>query len=68
MTEQLKLKDYKKMELNRIYKFDNLFLSYDGEILLSHYTQEEFWYPFYETDKWFITWKDRDLTKTDNFY
>lgn len=68
MTEQLKLKDYKKMELNRIYKINNLSLSYDGTILLSHYTSEQFWYPFYEDDDFFITIKDKTLTKTDNFY
>lgn len=68
MEKTLTLSDYRDMEINRIYYFDNLRLVFDGNILLSKYPIESFWHPFYEDGEWFEKWKDRELTKTDKFY
>jgi hypothetical protein len=67
MNEQLTLKDYKQMEKNRVYYFDNLSVVYDGKTLLSHYSQELFWHPFDENEEWFVKWKGRELTITDKY-
>ncbi|MDT0160345.1 hypothetical protein [Bacillus sp. AG4(2022)] len=67
MVNTLTLKDYRDLEVNRIYYFDNLKLVFDGKNLLSKYPMERYWHPFYE-DEWFEKWKDRELTKTDKFY
>lgn len=64
LTSDYCLKDYKSLPKNEVYKFDNLFVFWNGEILLSHYEQEMMWYPFDENDKYFQMWKDRTLSDT----
>lgn len=63
----MKLKDYRNLEVNRIYYFDNLSVVFTGDILLSKYPQETMWYPW-DKDEWFIKWQERELTETSKFY
>lgn len=63
----LKLKDYKQMEIDRVYLVGNLFLVFDGVKLLSKYPSEIMWHPFSEFDDFFIRIKDRELSETDKF-
>lgn len=53
------LKDYKKLEIDKIYIFDNLRVLFDGKQLLTKYPQEAFWYPL--DGSYFERWKDRTL-------
>lgn len=59
----MKLKDYAKMKINKIYHFDNMEIQIDADgQLWSHYPQyEEMWYPFYTNDRWYEKWKEKEL-------
>lgn len=61
----MKLKDYEKMEVNKIYHFDNMEIQrLEDGTLLSHYPQHEtMWYEFYTDDEWYEKWKDRELVE-----
>ena len=63
-----KLKDYKQLPINRIFRFDNLSVAWTGDMLLSKYPQETMWYPWNTEDKWFKTWKESELTDTGKDY
>ena len=59
-----KLKDFEQLPVNRIYRFDNLSVVWDGSMLLSKYPQEIMWHPWDTKDEWFEKWKERELTDT----
>ncbi len=59
-----RLMDFEQLPINRIYRFDNLFVVWDGSMLLSKYPQETMWYPWDISDQWFEKWKDRELIDT----
>lgn len=62
----LKLKDFKEMEVDRIYRVGNLYLVFDGTKLLSKYSSEIMWHTLSEFDDFFIKIKEMKLVKTDN--
>lgn len=55
------LKDYRKLEVDKIYIFDNLLVRFDGEALLTKYAQETMWYEMEEGNSYFMEWADRIL-------
>lgn len=59
-----KLKDYNLLDINKIYIFENLYVRFDGEVLLTKYSLEEFWYEMDVNGEYFNTWKERGLFET----
>lgn len=57
----ISLKDYKKLEVDKIYIFDNLLVRFDGEALLTKYSLETMWYELEESNSHFISWSDKVL-------
>lgn len=59
------LKDFRELDISKIYIFDNLLVRFDGEILLTKYPMETVWYEMEESDPYFIKWSDRVLFETN---
>ncbi|WJV20789.1 hypothetical protein QU593_10265 [Rossellomorea marisflavi] len=65
--KQLTLNEYKKMEVDRIYKLDDQFLVFDGNKLLIKYQEAWFWEPIYESNVDFVNQRDKVVIETDMF-
>lgn len=62
--KQLTLKEYKEMEVDRIYKLDDQYLVFDGNKLLIKYPEAWFWEPIYETNEEFVRLRGNVIVET----